>query len=90
MIGGDRYAQRYDRTLPVFIDMPQHSNKLTSALPSEAEYSELLSTYVQTNIVKAIRGEISMDQWDEVIADWYAQGGDILTQEANEWYATVK
>lgn len=90
VISGDRYAQRYDRTLPVFIDMPQFNNKLTSALPSETEYSELLSTYVQTNLVKAIRGEITMDQWDDVIADWYSQGGEILTKEANEWYATVK
>lgn len=90
VVSGDRYAQRYDRTLPVFIDMPQFKNKLTAALPSEAEYSELLSTYVQTNLVKAIRGEISMDQWDDVIAEWYSQGGDVLTQEANEWYATVK
>ena len=90
VISGDRYAQRYDRTMPVFVDMSQFKNLLTSALPSEAEYSELLSTYVTTNIVKAIRGEISMDDWDQVVADWYAQGGDQLTKEANEWYATIK
>lgn len=89
-IAGDRYVQRYDRTLPVFIDYPQFGNKLAAALPSEAEYPEALTTFVTTNLVKIVRGDISMDQWDEVVADWYAEGGEQLTKEANEWYATVK
>ena len=82
--------QRYDRTLPVFINYPQFGNKLATALSSEAEYPEALTTFVTTNLVKIVRGDISMDQWDEVVAEWYEEGGEQLTKEANEWYATVK
>lgn len=89
-VAGDRYVQRYDRTLPVFINYPQFGNKLAAALPSEAEYPEALTTFVSTNLVKIVRGDISMDQWDEIVAEWYEEGGEQLTKEANEWYASVK
>ena len=89
-VSGDRYVQRYERTLPVFVNFPQFGNKLTAALPSQAEYPELTTTYVATQLVKLVRGDISMDQWDEVVAEWYSEGGDVLTEEANAWYATVQ
>lgn len=89
-VAGDRYVQRYDRTLPVFVNFPQFGNKLAAALPSQAEYPELTTTWVTTNLVKLVRGDISMDQWDELVEEWYAEGGDVLTEEANAWYATVK
>lgn len=89
-VSGDRYIQRYERTLPVFVDFPQFGNKLTAALPSSAEYPELTTTWVATNLVKLVRGDIPMDQWDSVVAEWYDQGGEVLTKEANEWYASMK
>ena len=89
-VGGDRYEQRYDRTLPEFIDYPQFGNKLTSSLPSDAEYPELTKNFVTTTLVKLVRGDISMDEWDNIVAQWYADGGEQLTKEANEWYATIK
>lgn len=89
-VAGDRYVQRYDRTLPVFVDFPQFGNKLTAALPSAGEYPEVTTTFVTTNLVKIIRGDISMEQWDQIVAEWYAEGGEQLTKEANEWYATIK
>jgi len=89
-VAGDRYVQRYDRTLPVFTSFPQFGNKLAAALPSQAEYSELTTTWVATNLVKIVRGDISMDKWDDIVAEWYNMGGDVLTKEANEWYDTVK
>ena len=74
----------------MFVNFPQFGNKLTAALPSQAEYPELTTTYVATQLVKLVRGDISMDQWDEVVAEWYSEGGDVLTEEANAWYATVQ
>lgn len=88
-IAGDRYVQRYDRTLPVFVAFDQFKNELNTALPSEAEYPEAMTTFVTTNLVKIVRGDISMDDWDEVVQEWYENGGEQLTKEANEWYATV-
>ncbi|MDD6142246.1 MAG: hypothetical protein PUD16_01955 [bacterium] len=74
----------------MFVNFPQFGNKLASALPSQAEYPELTTTWVATQLVKLVRGDVSMDQWDEIVEEWYAEGGDVLTEEANAWYATVK
>lgn len=90
VISGDRYVQRYDRHLPMFRNFKTFTNTLNTSLLSEVEYPELTTTFVTTNLVKIVRGEISMDDWDKLVAEWYADGGQELTDEANAWYATVK
>ena len=40
-----------------------------------------LGTYVQF-----ITGEKSLDEWDDFVAQWYSMGGEVITEEANEWY----
>lgn len=42
---------------------------------------------VYTNI---IYGNESIDAFDKFVEDWYAQGGDKITEEVNEWYQSVK
>lgn len=32
----------------------------------------------------------SIDAFDKFVEDWYAQGGDKITEEVNEWYQSVK
>ncbi len=89
-VAGDRYVQRYDRVLPMFRAFPSFDNKLKASLPAAIEYPEATTTFVSNNIVKLVRGDISMDDWDKVVEDWMNNGGRELTEQANEWYATVK
>ena len=37
-----------------------------------------------------IRGERSMDTWDEYVESWMSAGGQTLTDEANAWYEAQK
>jgi len=40
-----------------------------------------LGTYVEF-----ITGARSLDEWDTFVETWYSIGGEIITEEANEWY----
>jgi putative aldouronate transport system substrate-binding protein len=37
-----------------------------------------------------ITGQKPLDAFDEYVKTWKAQGGDVITQEINEWYAKKK
>jgi putative aldouronate transport system substrate-binding protein len=90
-VGGDRQIQRYNNLFPIFQSFKSFGNALKVGLVSEAKYSELTSTYVRDYIVKAIRGEVNIDEtWDGMVSDWLAQGGQEMTDEANAWLASVK
>lgn len=44
-----------------------------------------LETLEDTTIMGMIVGEIDIDaEWDKFVDQWYAQGGDIITEEVNE------
>jgi len=44
-----------------------------------------LQTLEDTTIMGMIVGEIDIDaEWDKFVDQWYAQGGDIITEEVNE------
>lgn len=43
-----------------------------------------LETLEDTTILAMIVGEKSVDDWDDFVKQWYAQGGDIITEEVNE------
>ena len=90
VISDARNDQRYERTLPLFASFNGVSDALTVSLPSASEYSEITSTYITNNVYMAIRGDIDVEtQWDDIVAEWFAMGGDVLTQEANEWWDSV-
>lgn len=90
VISDARNDQRYERTLPLFASFNDVSDALTVSLPSASEYSEITSTYITNNVYMAIRGDIDVEtQWDDIVAEWFAMGGDVLTQEANEWWDSV-
>ncbi|MCD9024651.1 hypothetical protein [Cohnella silvisoli] len=40
--------------------------------------------------LKIIYGQLPIEAYDQFVTDWKAQGGDDITNEVNEWYATVK
>ena len=51
---------------------------------SSAKYLEKLRNKQLTLIAEIIRGEKSIDAYDEFKDFWYANGGDVLEKEANE------
>lgn len=64
-----------------------YNNMLWSSLPSESKYKSELMTYRDETWTKFIQGTLDLDYYDTYVDEWMARGGDILTQEANEWYA---
>ncbi|HHY83520.1 MAG TPA: hypothetical protein GX505_12725 [Clostridiales bacterium] len=59
---------------------------LFSALPSEGQYKEALKVMMQQYYAEIIIGERPLDDFDEFVEQWYAAGGEQLTNEANELY----
>ena len=61
---------------------------MTETLPSAGDLSAELNTIRDEAYVAFIRGERSMDEWDEYVQSWLDAGGQTLTDEANAWYAS--
>ncbi|NHN34125.1 extracellular solute-binding protein [Paenibacillus agricola] len=88
---GPRDVQRFQLTADVFNKFPSYENKLKVGLPSQAKYSELLSTRVKEYVIKTIAGDIDIDKtFDQTVQKWNKDGGEQLTNEANAWYNSVK
>ena len=58
---------------------------VTETLPSADLFAEL-NTIRDEAWVAMIRGERSLDTWDEYVESWLGAGGQTLTDEANAWY----
>ena len=63
-----------------------YTDQLKTVTASNPQYWTALESYRQGTYVQFIRGEKSLDEWDDFVATWYSMGGDIITEEANEWY----
>ena len=63
---------------------------VTETLPSAGDLSGELNTIRDEAWVAMIRGERSLDTWDEYVQSWLAAGGQTLTDEANAWYEAQK
>lgn len=57
---------------------------------SSAKYLEKLRNKQLTLIAEIVRGEKSVDAYDEFNEFWYANGGDTLEKEANELMSEMK
>jgi putative aldouronate transport system substrate-binding protein len=91
VIGGPREAQRYKHTADPLKDYDFYEDKLKVTLPSQTQYIEIIDTRVKEYVIKAISGDINIEKtFDKMVKDWYKDGGDVLTKEANEWYDTQK
>lgn len=64
-------------------------SKVWGSLPSDSDYSAELQTYRDETWLNMIQGKIELD-WDAYVEEWYNRGGQILTEEANEWYEQNK
>ena len=59
---------------------------VTSTLPSAADYQTELDKLTSETFMDIITGAKPIDAFDEMVSTWYAIGGEILTQEANDLY----
>ncbi|MBW7459438.1 hypothetical protein K0U00_35820, partial [Paenibacillus sepulcri] len=88
-VGGPRETQRFKLGGDVLRDYPYFENALKVTLPSQAQNMEILDTRVKEYVIKAVTGEIDVEAtFDQMVEDWYKTGGEQLTKEANDWYAT--
>lgn len=74
-------------------DYKEYQNpSLFKAAPtaSMSKYWEQLQTMEKQVYTNIIYGNESIDAFDKFVEDWYAQGGDKITEEVNEWYQSVK
>jgi putative aldouronate transport system substrate-binding protein len=67
-----------------------YSNALKSALPSEGKYMQNLLKLQEDTFTAIINGEKPLEYFDEFVKMWKADGGDQLTEEANQWYSTIR
>lgn len=65
------------------------TNALLSTLPSQGKYQAELDKIFEETYVSIITGDQPVDYFDEFVETWKKAGGDVLTQEANEWYASI-
>lgn len=65
-------------------------SKLYTALPSQGQYSGEIKTYRDETWLGFIQGTIALDKYDSYVEEWNKRGGQILTDEANEWYEARK
>ncbi len=61
-------------------------------VPGEVMSSKMssLDSMLQQEFVKIISCQDPLDAFDKVVEEWKAAGGDEVTQEVNEWYASSK
>ncbi len=73
---------------------PDHAGEILTQYFPDAEDAEidavLHGTQLHQYYTEIITGKLSVDAFDEFVQAWYANGGEQLTKEANEWYASVK
>jgi putative aldouronate transport system substrate-binding protein len=50
---------------------------------------EFLEKMEKETFSKIVYGELGIDAWDKFVDDYMKNGGDKITQEANEWYKSV-
>lgn len=55
-----------------------------------AERKATLDKYEKEVFIKIIMGAAPIDEFDKFVSDWNKLGGEAITKEVNEWYATVK
>jgi putative aldouronate transport system substrate-binding protein len=64
-----------------------YENKYTSFnTPGMTDYMSTLQTMLDDTIIKIITGQENLAYFDKFVTDWYALGGNTITNEVNEWY----
>lgn len=66
-----------------------YATAIWDVLPSKGEYSGEVKTYRDETWLNIIQGKTDLD-WDGFVEEWKNRGGQILTEEANQWYQEHK
>lgn len=81
------YITRYIGANPELM----HGDNVVGEMPafsfvteSMADLKPNLDTLEQTTFLKIVTGELPVDAFDQFVSDWYAQGGQMMTDEVNE------
>ena len=61
-------------------------NAVKESLPSAVDYKTECDKILAEGYIAIITGEKDVDFFDEMVENWYAAGGKVLTEEANEIY----
>lgn len=68
-----------------------HVNAFSGATPATAiEKQAYLDKLKLETFTKIIMGTQPADSFDQFVEDWYANGGEQITREVNEWYESNK
>lgn len=67
-----------------------YMSKVYVALPSQAQYSDELKTYRDETWISMIQGKTPVSDYNSYVKQWMDKGGKVLTDEANDWYASKK
>lgn len=51
------------------------------------DYQSMINTIRDEKFIKIIIGDAAVDSFDDYVTEWYAAGGQTITDEVNEWYA---
>lgn len=85
------YKYRYDWALENDFDKGEMQySDLKAALPSAGTYQTELNKIRDEAYTGIITGTRSVDSFDDFVKEWLANGGDVLTKEANEWWSSRK
>lgn len=63
-----------------------YGNPTQSMIDKDAILQKLFQEYTY----KIVTGELQVDAYDKFVEEWYAQGGQDITKEVNDWYAANK
>ena len=81
------FATSYD----IWKDLPIKVNKFcTSDTPAMVEKNAYLQKLELECFTNIIMGTKPIEAFDQFVEDWMTNGGDLITQEVNEWYASTK
>ena len=81
------FAISYD----IWKDLPIKVNKFcTSDTPAMVEKNAYLQKLELECFTNIIMGTKPIEAFDQFVEDWKTNGGDLITQEVNEWYASTK
>lgn len=77
-------TDQYDKNNQFLID-----KFVAAPTPTMVERKSTLAKLQDETFIKIILGE-SIDNFDKFVEDWKRLGGDQMTQEVNDWYASTK
>ncbi|HML47613.1 MAG TPA: hypothetical protein PKE04_12785 [Clostridia bacterium] len=84
------YKYRYDWAIENgFLEGEMMYSDLLAPLPSRSTYWSDLEKLEDEYFTGIITGNEPLEKFDEFVTEWLANGGEILTQEANDWWSSL-